>query len=154
MRKGTPKGAALRWATWAAAQDTDECLCPPHPRVRFPDGRNRAMHVAVCILAHGERPAGKVVAHVCVNDTHGEFVCGNPRHVRWATQAENLADRLTRGTSPVGERNPAAVLTWTQVDEIRRLHAAGQPQSVLAEQFAVSRSTIFGVVHAKTWRLP
>jgi DNA-binding XRE family transcriptional regulator len=52
-----------------------------------------------------------------------------------------------------GERNAAAVLTETQVREIR---AKYQPykyqQSTLAEEYGVSRHTISGIVDGRLWR--
>lgn len=50
---------------------------------------------AMCIIAHGKPPtSAHVAAHWCGN---GHLGCVNPRHLRWATQRENMADRFLHG---------------------------------------------------------
>ena len=51
-----------------------------------------------CESAHGPRPPGYVVRHLCPNDTYlkwrgeGSFVCINPAHIEWNTRKQNTAD--------------------------------------------------------------
>ena len=52
------------------------------------DGKSTSVHVIACEHHHGPRPDGKQVAHSCANR-----LCVNRDHVRWATQAENEADK-------------------------------------------------------------
>ena len=57
-------------------------------------GRTKGVHVLVCEHEHGPKPSPKhEVAHSCLN---GRFGCVTPRHVRWATHAENQARRRNR----------------------------------------------------------
>jgi hypothetical protein len=57
----------------------------------------RRAHRVMCEIAHGPKPApGFVAAHTCGKGREG---CVNPRHLRWASQKENMADKLLHGTS-------------------------------------------------------
>lgn len=79
--------------------------------------------------------------------------CMNYRHLRWATKAQNMADRLRDGTDQNGERNVQAKLTQEQVALIR----AARPTTrvgVLARQFQVSPSTICDIVAGRSWATP
>ena len=57
------------------------------------NGKSTSVHVLACEQAHGPRPEGKQVAHSC-----GVKRCINQRHLRWATQSENEADKVLHGT--------------------------------------------------------
>jgi hypothetical protein len=142
-------------ATWidrAVASSTDECIIWPWGLVEGygrakRDGKDRLVHVIVCELAHGPRPQGLEVAHSC-----GQRACANPRHLRWATRANNHADKLRHGTHMRGERLHGAKLTWEQVEEIRSLYAAGDHRLLdLALLYDVSISNIQQIVTYQTW---
>ena len=55
-------------------------------------------------------------------------------------------------TSNSGENQWNAKLTWMQVTEIRERYAAGELQSVLAEDFGVRHQVISKIVTWKSWR--
>lgn len=109
---------------------------------RGPDG-----HVIVCTEAHGPRPTpGHEAAHSC-----GVRRCVNPRHLRWATTAENHADKHAHGTDARGERNPAHRLTADQVVAIRSRLARGEHMRDLAVEHGVVPSTIQHIAARTTW---
>lgn len=58
---------------------------------------SKSVHVLACTQAHGPRPEGMQVAHSC-----GVKRCINPKHLRWASQAENEADKVLHGTDHRG----------------------------------------------------
>jgi hypothetical protein len=131
-----PRGAGMAFLGQVCASETDDCL--NWPLLINPEGYGRVWHkgghmranVVVCELAHGPKPSpAHVAAHSC-----GNRACVNPRHVRWATQAENMADRWLHGTVPVK-------LTDEQVVEIRSLKGR-IGQVPLAARFGVHKSTI------------
>lgn len=114
-----------------------------YPKIgRGPDG-----HVIVCTEAHGPRPTpGHEAAHSC-----GVRRCVNPRHLRWATTAENHADKHAHGTDARGERNPAHRLTADQVVAIRSRLARGEHPKDLAAEHGVVPSTIQHIAAGTTW---
>lgn len=103
----------------------------------------------VCELAHGAPPVESYdAAHSCGN---GHLNCMNARHLRWATKAENQADRLIHGTDIRGEKSPSAVLNRDDVMEIRRRLAAGETDWAIAGIYAVSRTCIQPIKHRRSW---
>lgn len=94
----------------------------------------------------GPLAANEVVRHTC--DTPA---CHNRDHWVKGTQANNVADAVSRNRQhrPRGERNIKAKLTEQQVREIR---ASEQRLVLLAAQYGVSKWTISQIRHGVTWK--
>jgi len=94
-------GKALAFIETALTQETDECIIWPftnHTNGYPSIGHGRHVNRVVCERAYGKPPSLKhQAAHSC-----GVKLCINKRHVRWATRAENEADKLKHGTSLLG----------------------------------------------------
>jgi len=90
------------WLLEHVNHDGEECLTWPfspgangYGQVRY-KGRMYVASRLMCILAHGEQPTPEhETAHSCGKGHQG---CVNPKHLRWATHAENEADKLIHGT--------------------------------------------------------
>lgn len=136
----------------ALTHDSDECLLWPFRKIgkgygAFQiGGKSVYCHRWVCEKTHGNPPSSRhQVAHSC-----GNRPCCNPLHLRWATKAENEADKLVHGSLPRGEQISWSKLTRENVREIRRLR--GQlTQSQLGKMFGVSVGAINGVQRRATW---
>lgn len=108
--------------------------------------RHVRAHRLVCESFHGPSPTPKHhVAHCDGNQKNNRS--GN---LRWATQAENMADMVRHGRSNTGEKNPQAKLTSAQVLEIR--HDARRSTD-LAKHYGVCVSTIRRVRHGHGWHV-
>ena len=151
------RGAPLAWIEAHLHHQGDECLLWPfkarygngYPAVWF-RGKLTGAHRVMCIMAHGEPPfEGAEAAHSC---GQGRQACMHQGHLRWATQAENLADRIAHGTTGVGEKNAQARLTWEQVRIIRQRAANGEFHGVIANDYGVNRSSVSQIVRGVTWR--
>lgn len=83
--------------------ETDECVIWPHALnskgygLVQTNGKVQTCHSVVCAMHNGPRPTGLHAAHRC-----GVKACMNYRHIRWATPAENEADKVLHGR--VGRR--------------------------------------------------
>lgn len=89
------KAARLAFVEAAVTSSTDECILWPfgkrgrYGRV-YVNGKTVSVHRYVCERTYGPCPPDKQhAAHRC-----GVHLCINPRHVRWATCAENEADKF------------------------------------------------------------
>lgn len=149
-------GARMRFLTDTALHwQSNSCLYFPkslsrkigYPTVRN-DGLNTNASRIVCRMAHGEPPSTQhEAAHSCGN---GHLGCINPKHLRWATHIENVADRTIHGTTARGERMGLSKLSESDVREIRALR--GKVSIVkLASVFGVSDTCISAIQLRKSW---
>jgi predicted XRE-type DNA-binding protein len=115
-------------------------------------GRRVGAHRVAYELAIGPSPEGMCVCHNCDNPS-----CVNPAHLFLGTQADNMADKVSKGRLRCGrgETQGSAKLTQAKVDEIRELYAGRQfTQSALARAFGVSQMHISDIVRGKCWKTP
>lgn len=150
----TKRGAAMEWLLAHANYQGDDCLKWPFPRCddgycAFQKERKKILaHRFMCLLAYGEPPTPKhESAHNCGNGHEG---CLNPKHLRWATMAENKADELLHGTRNRGERNGQSKLTAMQVREILAL-AGTLSKAKIARRYGVSEGAIREILAHRNW---
>lgn len=96
-----------------------------------------------------ENPDGKPqVAH---ND--GTRTNNHVSNLRWATAAENQADRVGHGTANRCSQNPQARLSLSDVEKIRQLRADKTPVAEIAAAYGVSTWTIYDACNPnRTWK--
>ena len=75
-------------------------------------------------------------------------LCVNPRHLREATRAENVADMQVDGTSYRGERNHMSKLAEA---DVRAIRADTRPQRTIATQYGLTPSQVSRIKGRKTW---
>jgi hypothetical protein len=112
-------------------------------------------------IHNGPIPEGLEVCHKCDNPP-----CVNPDHLFLGTHTENLLDMHAKGRGARGDRHGArtkpesikrgeqrsTLLTWTDVDEIRRRYAAGGVYlHELGAEFGISKENVYNIVHFRTW---
>lgn len=129
-------------------------------RIRL-KGYSRLAHRAAWQITHGAIPAGLYVCHSC-----DVPACVNPNHLFLGTSAENTNDAARKGrmakgarngkythpeATPRGEAHGRAILSAEQVTEIRARSSEGMSMLALARLYAISKRTIFDVVHRRTW---
>jgi hypothetical protein len=149
MKRGWSWGEFQR----LAAIDTDECVIWPHGTTTGGygtmvdhDGVRRYVHRHALELHAGPAPTGMEAAHSCHTRR-----CMNARHLRWATVAENQADRIKDGTDHRGQRHPKAVLTDAQVLEIRALIGTDS-QANIARRYGVSQQLVCDIKKGRAWK--
>ncbi len=138
------------------AIETDECVLWPHGVSSRGYGaisienRTRAVHVLACEIAHGPKPSADMqVAHSC-----GVRQCMNSRHLRWATVAENAADRREHGTMLTGEAHPRFRRTEEVVAIVRDVVGDNLPISMAARAAGVSRATVRAILADEAQKKP
>lgn len=116
------------------------------------EGYGRIMVARVKYMAHrlsyslnnGPIPDGYVVRHKCDNPS-----CINPEHLEVGTQADNIADKVSRGRQARGSGVGRAILTEESVREIR---ASPLKVSELSTLYGVSVVSIRNILRRKTWQ--
>lgn len=116
------------------------------------EGYGRIMVARVKYMAHrlsyslnnGPIPDGYVVRHKCDNPS-----CINPEHLEVGTQADNIADKVSRGRQARGSGVGRAILTEEAVREIR---SSPLKISELSTLYGVSVVSIRNILRRKTWQ--
>lgn len=147
----SPRGAPIQWLL--AHVNFNENTCLVWPFARHKDGR---AHIngdfpsrIMCELAHGAPPSPiHQAAHSCGKGNSG---CVNPSHLRWATPAENSADKIIHGTLLMGDALPQSKLSAYDVLAIRALHGS-VTQRALAARYGVKPACINKIVQRQSWR--
>lgn len=95
---------------------------------------------------NGAIPDGLCVLHSCDNPP-----CVNPGHLFLGTPQDNVDDRTSKGRHgcPRGSAKPEAKLNEHDIIEIRR---DSRPNSVIAEDYGVSRENIYQIKCRKIWK--
>jgi hypothetical protein len=88
---------------------------------------------------------GMIACHVCDNPA-----CINPDHLFLGSQAENIADMITKGRLVSGSDRYNSKLTEADVRAI--LGAKGITQQRLADQYGVNRSLISNIRCGRAWK--
>ena len=143
------------WLRANAGYLGDECLIWPfcrhdngYARITIKGASTTASRV-MCEMLNGPAPSPEhEAAHSCGNGRGG---CVTPKHLRWATTAENAADRTAHGMDCPGMRNGRAKLTDADVLEIRRLRGVAR-QVDLAARFGVNQAGISSIQLGKKWK--
>ncbi|MCW5720746.1 MAG: HNH endonuclease [Devosia sp.] len=145
-----------------AVCSSDDCLLWPHGKSTdgygyvWLDGRVQPVHRVICEIVHGPAPsANHEAAHRCGK---GRLGCFNQKHLRWATPAENAADRILHGTtgkgmpkpSSRGTNNKNSKLTEVMVRQIREL-SMQLPQKEIGKRFGIHHSTVGRIIRGDTW---
>ena len=127
------------------SSNTDDCVLWDRGRAgRYGAIRgNVRAHRLACSWAHGAPPVGSHAAHSC-----GAPLCVNPRHLRWASPAENIADKAAHGTNLKGERHNMAKLTSDQASAV---HSAAGSLSTIAATFGISKSQAHRIRTGENW---
>lgn len=99
-------------------------------------------------LRNGKIPSGMSVLHRC-----DVGFCVNPDHLFIGTQLDNVKDMISKGRSnpPSGENHHRAILTESDIVEIKRLSSLGFSYPSLANVYGVHRSTIRRAAIGITW---
>lgn len=135
--------------------DGDECLTWPFTTsvggyaVVQLDGRQQYVSRILCERQFGPAPTAEHhAAHSCGN---GAGHCCTKRHLRWATPAENIQDKVGHGTILRGEMNPLSKLTAEKVRHIRSFKGV-LTQMEIAAYFGVSQTLISQIFLNKIWK--
>jgi hypothetical protein len=103
-------------------------------------------------LAIGPIPEGMKVCHKCDNPK-----CCNWHHFFLGTQADNVADMITKGRARFGlgpfKSTYGRILTADQVHQLKALYKTGKykPRG-LAVLYSVSESTVRDIIKGRLWK--
>ena len=151
----TPPGEGERFLRAAVSSVTDECILWPYSvnartgygQTRF-EGKSATPHRVALYMSTGLRPDRSIHAAHAPAVCHNKL-CVNPRHLRWATSAENEADKALDGTKMVGPKVHNSLLTKEQVFKIR---SDSRTNIQVARELGVHVTIVENVRYGKTYR--
>lgn len=108
------------------------------------NGKSHPAHRISWEFTNGAIPGGKKILHTCDNPP-----CVNPSHLFVGTHADNVADRVSKGRSAVGERNGRSKLNE---DEVKKIKTSSLKNRELAKIYSVDPRTIYGIKNSLTWK--
>ena len=129
VARNAPRGAPQSWIETHLGFDGVECLPWPFRAHQHAygalmmNGKLIPAHRFMCEQINGPPPTPK---HVAARSWGKGREGRKSTHLRWATYAENEADKLTHGTCRYGKRHPMVKLTELNVSLIRLLLARGE----------------------------
>ena len=91
----------------------------------------------------GVIPKGKLVRHKCDNPA-----CIRPSHLQLGTNQDNANDKVERGRSNTGEKNPCSKLT---ADKVLEIYRDGQTAQKIADCYGVSVQTVKYIRQGRLW---
>ena len=137
-----------------AFTESDECIEWPFGKRNT--GYGAVVWEGVCTSAHRiswelrngrKMRAGMHAAHaplICHNRA-----CVNPRHIREATPAENISDRIIDGTNFRGHRKGVSTLNAEKVMAIRQDDRSSRK---IAADYGIGETTVRAIKSRKTWK--
>jgi hypothetical protein len=133
-----------------------ECLIWPFDRVgkgqayiRLSKTERRYVGPWICEQLYGPAPSPEhEAAHSCGK---GHLACVTPRHLRWATRADNREDMIAHGTRYRGSRHHLTKLTEADIPVIRALLREGLTQREIGARFGVSEDVIGFIKRGVSW---
>lgn len=109
-------------------------------------GKTTSVHRLAHELVNGEIPDGLSVLHRCNNR-----ICINPEHLYVGTHNDNMRD-MADSNNLKGENNPKAILTESQVVEIKSaIKSRMITYQNLADKYGVTRQAIKDIALGRTW---
>lgn len=110
-----------------------------YPLIWFHDNNVRGSQVSM-VLYKKEDVIDKIICHVCDNV---KYI--NPDHLILATNRYNTRDMLRK------KRGGMQKITEEQVIEIYKKSLEGRPNKALAEEYAISASTVCNILKGRNW---
>lgn len=110
-------------------------------------GKMRKAHRIAYELHVGDISDGMCVCHTCDNPH-----CVNPAHLFVGTNADNLADRDSKGRQIRGESSHLSKLEESDVREIRELRKGGLGIKEIAEMYNIKHPNVSAICLRRTWK--
>lgn len=146
-------GRVRSWRGWGGKRRVEARYLVPTPNhdgypvvslVGDTGRRQHFLHRLVASAFLGPRPEGRVVAHSDGNPANARV-----DNLRYATAAENEADKARHGTKLEGARHPRARLSSAAVSAIREEYAKGTSQTALAARYGTHQTNVSLIVRGR-----
>lgn len=115
-------------------------------------GKRRYARVHILVVQSFIGNAPKTMGNPTV--AHGNGVKGDNRlvNLRWASQKENIADKIKHGTHQIGESHPSSIVSESDVAKIRERRKNGETLVAIAADFGVKFGAIQAICARRNWK--
>jgi len=113
------------------------------------NGKPGKAHRIMWEIFNGPIKGNLSVLHMCDNT-----LCVRPDHLFLGTHQDNMRDMINKGRRRVirGDAHPKAKITWSEVQEMRRLYSLGMRETEIKKLFPHGPKCINRIVRNLTWR--
>jgi hypothetical protein len=111
-------------------------------------GRNQyyAHRASWCLHNKADIPNGAYICHHCDNP-----ICINPEHLYLGDGQTNAQDKIDRGRTLRGQKNPGSKLNDKLVKKLRQMYSDGWSSNQLAEKFGIRQPTVSRAIRGESW---
>lgn len=120
----------------------------------YRDRKQKKIHVHRLVALHFVD--GRTAERDFACHRNGKRIDNAAANIKWATQAENIADKIGHGTHQIGSKHGRASIDESVAAEVKRLFEEipkykGKLQEIAARTGA-SYQVVSGIVHKGAWR--
>jgi hypothetical protein len=111
---------------------------------------HRTVHPLVLEAFVCPRPVFPRVHDACHNDGNADN--NKLSNLRWDTRKSNIHDQRKHGTLVIGEKQNRAIMTEEKVLSLRAKYEQGIGWKQLAQEFGISRGTVYQILSRTSWK--
>lgn len=116
------------------------------------DGRRKHVRVNVLILTVFCGPPPQSMANPTASHKNGNNADNRLTNLQWASQKDNIGDKVRHGTAQTGEKHPKSILTDVKVVEMRMMRKNGFLLREIAAAFRVKLVTAEAAISGRNWK--
>lgn len=115
-------------------------------------GKHKYMRVNILVLTVFRGPPPISMNNPTAAHNDGNKLNNSIDNLRWATQIDNIADKILHGTSQIGTRHPRHIINEETVRLVRSRRQAGDTLKTIANSLKLKLPHVASICSRNTWK--